>query len=392
MSVTNSPNMSLPVPTVGQESGPDYAFDLNDSLTLIDQHDHSLGKGIQITPSGMNINANLPFNNNSATNLAALTLVTQTAIPTLQSVYVKAAGTSPVINELFYKDSAGQQVQLTTNGVVNATIASLVGWSYAAGTWTATQAADALPTTPASISAGNVILKPLAASTPYSTTLKPNAALSSNNQIVMPVLPASISFMAIDNSGNITAPYTLPSVPIATSLLALTPGSAITTRTLPTPAVESFVTLNSSGTFAARRPYAVGYVESASSGTFATGSTSFTPVTNLSVTITTTGRPVMVILQGDGTSGLIGANSHLGIQGNGGPPATMSIWFSGGVRQPTYDFKSFAATIVAETPGSIMFLDTAVAGTYTYVVQVRIEPGTTASAFVYNMILMAYEL
>ena len=36
MSFTNSPNMNLPIPTVGGEPGPNYATDVNSSLTLVD--------------------------------------------------------------------------------------------------------------------------------------------------------------------------------------------------------------------------------------------------------------------------------------------------------------------------------------------------------------------
>jgi len=39
-----SPQMSLPVPVVGIDSGPDYAFNINSSLSLID---------VMITPMDM---------------------------------------------------------------------------------------------------------------------------------------------------------------------------------------------------------------------------------------------------------------------------------------------------------------------------------------------------
>ena len=61
--------MSLPVPAVGNESGPQYAFDLNGCFAIIDGHNHSPGSGVQINPSGILINADLPFGNNNATSL-----------------------------------------------------------------------------------------------------------------------------------------------------------------------------------------------------------------------------------------------------------------------------------------------------------------------------------
>lgn len=206
MAVSNSSNMNLPIPGVGTEAGPDYAFDVNSSLTLIDQHDHSTGKGVQIKTAGLDIDQNLNFNSHSGFNLSALTLETQTSAPAIQSLYVKAAGTSPVINELWYIDSASQEVQITANGIVNVVASSITGLSYASGVFTFTQAQDALPTTPASLSAGNVTLKPIAAATPYGVTLKPPSAIASLYDIKMPLLPVAQSFMTIDASGNEAAP------------------------------------------------------------------------------------------------------------------------------------------------------------------------------------------
>jgi hypothetical protein len=206
MAFTLSPNMQLPVPGVGTEAGPQYAFDVNTALTLIDSHDHSPGKGVQITTAGFNIDQNLNFNSNTAFNLKAATFLTQTNAPALQSIYVKAAGTSPIINELWYIDSAGQQVQITANGIVNVTASSITGVTYNSGTFTFTQAQDSLPTTPASLSAGNVTLKPLVAATPYSVTLTPPSAIASQYNIAMPLLPVAQAFMTIDQSGNEAAP------------------------------------------------------------------------------------------------------------------------------------------------------------------------------------------
>lgn len=45
---TNTPNMNLILPDVGVEAGPLYADDLNDSLTLIDGHNHTPGYGVPI--------------------------------------------------------------------------------------------------------------------------------------------------------------------------------------------------------------------------------------------------------------------------------------------------------------------------------------------------------
>ena len=62
-----SPNMNLPVPVVGQDPGPDWANNINASLGILDQHDHSNGEGVPVTPAGLNINTDLPINGNNLT-------------------------------------------------------------------------------------------------------------------------------------------------------------------------------------------------------------------------------------------------------------------------------------------------------------------------------------
>jgi hypothetical protein len=60
---------SLASPAVGTTTGPQWATDLNTSLTAVDNHDHSTNKGIRITPAAINVNADVEFNDNSATEL-----------------------------------------------------------------------------------------------------------------------------------------------------------------------------------------------------------------------------------------------------------------------------------------------------------------------------------
>ena len=79
-----SPNMNLivPIPSTGVtgtgDVGPGYAQNIsNDLLTTIDTHDHSSGKGVQVTPAGLNINADLSFNNNNANQLRSTRFFSQ---------------------------------------------------------------------------------------------------------------------------------------------------------------------------------------------------------------------------------------------------------------------------------------------------------------------------
>ncbi len=208
--VIPSPNMSLPIPIVGVEIGPDYATDVNNSLTLVDQHDHSPGRGLQITPAGLNINDNLDFKGHNALNLVGVTLEASTvASSSLQTLSVAPGAESPVpLQDLWYTDSAGNKIQITEGGIVKTVAASIPGESYAFGTFFWKQTQDALPTTPADFDIGSITLRPNTAATTDGTTISPNAALVGSNNLILPLLPAvgpstSPAFMTIDDSGNI---------------------------------------------------------------------------------------------------------------------------------------------------------------------------------------------
>jgi hypothetical protein len=124
---------------------------------------------------------------------------------------------------------------------------------------------------------------------------------------------------------------------------------------------------------------AVGQQISSSCGSYTviTGGGSFTAVTNLSVSLTTTGRPVIVGLQGDrgGSSG--------GISVTGGN-IDIQFYIDGSQIQ----FFNIAGNV--DIPASSMhFIDTPAAGSHTYTVSARLN---TTSATINNSTLYAYEL
>lgn len=207
MAFTLSSNMNLPIPGVGTEAGPAYAFDVNASLTLIDQHDHSPGAGVQITPSGLNINDALSFNSNSITDVDKIVFQAVTSSATLQSLYVAPGTESPLTEDLWFTDGNGVPVQITSGGLVNATIASIPGESYSGGTFFWKQGAGS--TTPANFDIGSIVIRPTVAGTTFGVQLDPPPSISSQYNITLPILPAVNSFMAIDNAGIITAPIAI---------------------------------------------------------------------------------------------------------------------------------------------------------------------------------------
>jgi hypothetical protein len=114
-----TPNMVITKPTVSSTAGPTWAENLNTALDVIDAHDHSSGKGTQVTPAGININADVEFNDNKATEVKGVSFQTQgsqlTGAANLRTLYVYNG-------ELYYRDASGNQVQLTSGGVIRGII------------------------------------------------------------------------------------------------------------------------------------------------------------------------------------------------------------------------------------------------------------------------------
>lgn len=122
---------------------------------------------------------------------------------------------------------------------------------------------------------------------------------------------------------------------------------------------------------------AVGQQVSSSSGAFSTSSTTFVDVTNLTVTITTTGRPVVLMFYPDGSANQSLINSGVNV-------ASFQI-----LRGVTVIAQS-AATGLVSPPGVLNMLDVVAAGTYTYKLQGHASGGSTL--LVNYTVLAAYEL
>lgn len=222
--------MNLPIPSVGLEAGPQYAFDVNSCLTLIDAHDHSPGKGVAVTPAGLNINNTLDMQGNSLINLFNAVFTAQTmATNTLQALSVAPGNETPALQDLWYTDSAGNKVQLTSNGLVNATIASIPGESYAAGTFFWKQGTGS--TIPANFDIGSITIRPNVALTSYGVTLSPSAGIASAYTLTLPLIPASNSFVTLDNTGVLnTALPDNSTIQIASGVVSVKTGGITTAQ------------------------------------------------------------------------------------------------------------------------------------------------------------------
>lgn len=197
---TQTPYMGLNLPTPSLDPGPDWAAALNAALAFVDQHTHNPGSGLQVTPSGLNINASLPFNNQAATLLQAANFTQQTSLATLNALWVGKDG------NLYFNDGVGDpSIQITSGGNVLANASGISDPPASAAFVSSILTVLAAANTPADIQCASILMGNNVALTNY-LTLEPPASMSSSFNLVLPTPPASVtSFLQCDSSGNITA-------------------------------------------------------------------------------------------------------------------------------------------------------------------------------------------
>lgn len=224
MSFTTSPNMGLSIPAVGAEPGPQYATDVNNSLTLIDGHTHLPGSGVLITPGAIDINSNLPFNNNFATSVAGLTLTAQTSAPVSNTLYESGV-------DLFFVDGNGNNVRITQSGGVAGTPGSIsnltspASAAYVSGS--STFVFQSNTNIAANIDGGSYLFRNLTPNSTYAVTLSAPAALSSSYNLTLPTQPSTTSLMTLTTGGTM-AGNVVPdgtTIQINSGVLGLTPSA-----------------------------------------------------------------------------------------------------------------------------------------------------------------------
>lgn len=229
MAIVTTPNMALPVPSVGIEPGPQYATDVNTCLNIVDAHDHSPGSGTFITPTGISIDSDLPFNSQNAISLRSVRLDPQVAnlsLPTdLGCLYEVGV-------DLYYNDGNGNQIRVTQAGGVVGSPGNIVNLTppasvvYVGASSTFVFQSNSL--TAASLDGGSVVLRNLVASSP-GLTLSPPTLVADYN-IILPQLPVSNLPLSINASGIMSA------APITFNQL----DSGLQSRINTTPTIQKF--------------------------------------------------------------------------------------------------------------------------------------------------------
>lgn len=350
-----TPNMLLTLPDPLVTLGPLWAQELNTAFGVIDNHDHSSGKGLPVTPAGLNINAALTFNTKSATDLglARFTSLGAVLVGLLDKnqVYV-------VNGELYYQDGSGTNVQITAAGSVN--IAGVGGISGLSGTTAALTYSNSLKTfiltqdsgISAKLDTGRVTIRDEVGSA-NGVTLKSPSSLAGSYTLTLPAaLPASTKILTVTSGGVVGAAYDVDGSTLEVSSNSLRLKDAgITTAKIGDAQVSR------------AKVVTLGRGLSSSCGVYNSGSTGvLQTVTNLSQAVTLAGGDVLVSLQPDGTTG--GSNIS-----NGALSWTLHVYRDA---SEIARFNMPASAVVASESITLQFTDTAgTSGAATFAIKIN---------------------
>lgn len=380
-------NMGLSIPVVNVDPGPDWANNINASLTIVDGHTHLPGSGVQITSNAININADLPVNSFNLTSARSLRFTAQSGALSggsdLGCLY--EAGV-----DLYYNDGNGNQIRITQSGSVAGSAGTITGlpsgtasasYQSGSGTFQFQQGTS----TAANIDAATLIVRyPGSYPTPSGNyiALQAPSSLSSGYALTLPALPGAGNYTLGINSSGTLAPVSYDSI-----------GTGMTSNGAD--AIAASRTRTTGSTVGAG-----GVAVSATLSSFSTSSTASGTVvdTGLTVTITTSGRPVRLMVIGFGgitTPGFIQLSSPGSFaKGTLAVTNTTTTFFTSMVVLQTQT-PSGNSVLESYPPSVISAVDTNVAGipgTYTYKVQVNADSGSSTTLSMGRCQLIAYEL
>lgn len=279
---TLSPNMSLVVPTVSTDPGPDWSNNLNASLSILDQHNHSPGSGVQVTPAGLNINSDLAMNNHSLTNMKAAIFTPQLSFSTIEALYVSGV-------DLFYNDGNSNSVRITQGGAVSGATGTITGlpsgtasasYQSVSGTFQFQSATN----TPANLSGASVLIAQQTTSPNFITLQSPNSLAAAYSITFPTATPGTTSFLTMGTTGILA-----PSVSTVAGIVASNIANATITTTQISATAGILGTQLANGTVTPTQLQLATPTISSTSISFSTTATTPTTVTNLNVSITSTG-------------------------------------------------------------------------------------------------------
>lgn len=231
-------NMSLVMPT---EGGSNDIWDtiLNTLFGVVDAHDHTTGKGVQVPSTGLKINADVAWafggTSYSITSLKAVdfTPVTAASVAALAGAFF----VSSADNELYFRSIAGSNIKITNSGALNVSIVGGIGGDYssisalfsyddASHSYWAQQETIAAVRKWASLRVGNVDIYEAAASITNRVRLNSPSALAASYALTLPAaLPASTVALQCSSAGVLSASNNFADVGYSTAQALLLDGS-----------------------------------------------------------------------------------------------------------------------------------------------------------------------
>lgn len=201
-------NMGLVLPTENDDAG-DWDGLLNTALEAVDEHDHTTGKGLPITPAALDIDDDVDMQGQSI--IGARSIDMDAVLSSVVSGRVRAMYWNSADGNLYVVNGSGQAIQVTNGSALDVSVVGGIGGDY-----TTSDAevqydftndrykflSDASPETYSKIAAASALLK----NSTYFLTLQA-PTLAANKTLIMP-LPVGTGqnrLLTIDENGAIEA-------------------------------------------------------------------------------------------------------------------------------------------------------------------------------------------
>lgn len=249
---TTTANMGLKKPTLGGDEGT-WDDQNNETIDLVDAHDHTTGRGVAVPTAGIGIDADLTMAGYSLTNLRAAVFTVQTSFATARSLWVRSSD-----NALVWRSASGTDYKLADNSGLNLSATGGITGDYAAAgaalyyddTAEAYRFLETAPTPNdwSYIKAGGVDVYEHDASISNFVGLRSPAGLAASYNLSFPAaLPGSTSILSVSSAGAITASNTIANAVTLSSTLGVT--GLITATAGVTAAANQHVTVSGTGRF-----------------------------------------------------------------------------------------------------------------------------------------------
>jgi len=233
---TTSPIMGLVLPVPGltdrlgvEPPGASWMELQNTAMLVLDAHNHTPGLGSLVPTSGLNINADLPFNGYRATNAKEVQFANQGSQPSDLSCIYFYNGNA------YINDTAGNKIALTSGGGIAGSPGSISGMTgnasavYSSPTFSFYSASQVY----ANLGIGPINLYDTAVGITQAVQLRSPASLSAGYSLTFPgALPAStlpllLSSAGIFSTGQITGSQLSLSLPGSTQPLLISSGGVL---------------------------------------------------------------------------------------------------------------------------------------------------------------------